>query len=99
MAEIVHVAGPTLTYDTVRRQRCLWCGALIDEYDLSRIARPLEPDEDPDNPKPWEPGHWEGLVAVDGNMRWSIDEPPDGKAPERSCMRLLPAFDALGERG
>lgn len=91
--EILHLAGPVVVYDNVRRQRCVWCGALIDERPLERLARVLEPGEDPDNPEPWEPAVWEGWVAVSGTsprVLSSRPEPPDAKAPERSCMRLMP---------
>lgn len=53
----VHVAAPTVMVGTLRRQRCAWCGALIDEVDLANVARPLEPGEDP--AVPWEPAKWE----------------------------------------
>ncbi|MET0604284.1 MAG: hypothetical protein ABW167_20025 [Baekduia sp.] len=70
----------------MRRQRCAWCGALIQGYDLSRIARPTEPGEDPD--VAWEPAIWDGLVAVDGGAFWSVVDPEDGKIPPTSCMAL-----------
>lgn len=94
MSEIVHFAGPVMTFGSVSRQRCAWCGALIQEYDLRRVAveessrpperrgKPLDVDE---------LGWWEKcLVAVDGPAKWRVDEPEDGKAPDRSCMQLLP---------
>jgi hypothetical protein len=93
------VAGPTITVGSIRRQRCAWCGALLEEQDLSRIARPLEPGEDPDNPKPWEPGAWEtgAHVRLSGtNPRFSSleehephpEDPSQWQVPEDSCMAL-----------
>lgn len=90
-AEVIHVAGPTITVGSIRRQRCQWCGALIQEYDLARLSRPLEPGEDPESPEPWEPGRWTGLVAISGTfpvMSRAVPEPEDGKVPEGSCMAL-----------
>ena len=94
--EIIHFAGPTMSFGAITRQRCLWCGGLIDEKNLDNIAMP-EADRKPERRgKPIEAdelGHWEGLVAVSGTnpvMRRAVDDPPDGKAPERSCMMLLP---------
>lgn len=95
-AEVVHVAGPTLRAGHVRRQRCSWCGALLSEYDLSRIARPLEPGEDPENPEPWEPASWPvgGLVAISGTnpvcSRAVEPELVDGdpQIPADACMAL-----------
>jgi hypothetical protein len=49
-----------------------------------RRGKPIEPDE---------LGWWTGLVAVSGTnpvTRSAVPDPPDGKAPERSCMMLLP---------
>jgi hypothetical protein len=94
--EIIHFAGQTMTFGAIRRQRCLWCGALIQEYDLGSVAisdsgraperrgKPLEADEI---------GHWSGLVGVSGTnprMYRAVDDPDDGKAPDRSCMVLMP---------
>lgn len=97
--EIIHFAGPVCTFGTISRQRCQWCGALIQEYDLTKVAieeasrpperqgKPLEADD-----LSW----WDGLVSVDGNWRAAVDEPEDQKAPERSCMVLLPADFRMG---
>jgi hypothetical protein len=98
MSEIIHIAGPVVIFRSIQRQRCSWCGALIQEHDLARISRPLEPDEDPDNPEPWEPGHWEvgGLVAMEGTFpaaSWVVEpevEDGEAQAPELSCMLRLP---------
>ena len=92
----IHIAGPTLTYDGIRRQRCSWCGALIQEYDLNNISRELEPGEDPDNPEPWEPASWAvgdevAAVGVFPRTSWSVDtEFRDGVpiAHNDSCMRI-----------
>lgn len=96
LSEVIHVAAQTLRAGTVRRQRCSWCGALIGEVDLARIARPLEPGEDPDHPEPWEPAEWSpgSLVSISGV--WPVVlravEPilRDGEPqiPEGSCMDL-----------
>lgn len=93
MSEIIHFPGQVMTFGSVARQRCMWCGALIEEKDLDRIAieeasrpperqgKPLEVDD-----LAW----WRDLVAVDGNWKSIVEHPADGKAPERSCMRLMP---------
>lgn len=79
--EIIHLAGPVITFGSVSRQRCSWCGALIDEKDITNIAvletdraserrgEPLMPDE----LAWWEVG---GLVAVTGSnprMSYAVD--------------------------
>jgi hypothetical protein len=94
--EIIHFAGESMTFGTIRRQRCLWCGALIDEKDITAMAI-ADSGRDPERqgtPLEWdELGHWSGLVAVSGTnprILRKVDDPPDAKAPDRSCMMLLP---------
>lgn len=103
-SEIVHFAGPVCTYGSVARQRCQWCGALIQERDLAAIAV-SEAGRDPERQgKPLdfdELGHWEGLVAVSGSnprvLRAVEPEPSEdegyNRAPERSCMRLFEGLE------
>ena len=99
MSEIVHLAGPQITFDGVARQRCAWCGALIEERDLSNMAVATDstasPEVQQEEANRVALGAWEGFVAVEGTFpvrKSAVDEPEDGKAPERSCMRLLPAL-------
>jgi hypothetical protein len=92
VSEIIHVAGPPILVGTVERQRCTWCGALIDERDHARIAVQVDPSASPDVQQ--EEANraaalkWRGLVAIDGNVRWAVDEPEDGKVPPTSCMAI-----------
>lgn len=98
MSHLVHMAAPTLRAANIIRQRCAWCGALIDEYDLDRIAIPVgdEPLVDADgSPR----GGWQGLVAVDVcegvlTSKWAVPDPDDGKIPADSCMALDVAVTA-----
>ena len=83
-----HIAGPPLmmnspTRGRVVRQRCLWCGALVDEMELDRIQT-----MDGRPPATWEPG---AVVRVeDGNPRVSsvVDVGPDEQLPDDSCANL-----------
>lgn len=97
MAEIVHLAGPLIAFDNVSRQRCAWCGALIEERDHANMAVSVDPSASPEvrQEEANRAGcaKWDGFVAIEGtNPRClsAVDEPEDGKAPERSCMRVLP---------
>lgn len=101
--EIVHLAGPAITFDTVTIQRCAWCGALIQRTDHANIA--VAVDGSASNEVQKEEANraarssWKGFVSViDGFPRIlsAVEEPEDGKAPERSCMRLLPVEDEHG---
>lgn len=95
--EIVHLAGPQITFGSVSRQRCVWCGALIEEHDWSRIGVQID-DSASDEVQQEEIARarrveWTGFVAIEGTnpiCKSTVPEPEDGKAPERSCMRLLP---------
>lgn len=96
---VIHIAGPTIQIGPQRRQRCSWCGAVIDDYDLSRTAVAIQYDED-GKAIPWDgPAEWPvgGLVARDGNVTWVIEHNPGvDRLPEGSCG-LLP-FDVTGGR-
>lgn len=84
--EIVHIVGEAVGIGSRVRQRCSWCGAVLLDEDLSLIAVPTETAS---MPFPlWPAG---GLLAVDGNARWVIDQPRDAPLPDASCARLDPA--------
>jgi hypothetical protein len=94
---IAHLAGPLITFDGVSRQRCVWCGALIDERDIRNIGVPIDETASAEvqqaEVQSAARSKWEGWVLVMGTnpvMKTSIDEPGDERAPEESCMRLLP---------
>lgn len=62
---VTHIAAPEITInDRYMRQRCGWCGEVLVEYDLARVAVPAGTDP---RPATWEPG---ALVTVDGNASW-----------------------------
>lgn len=70
---LVHLAGQAVRAAHVIRQRCAWCGALIDEVDLANVAVALQPGEDPEtavddlfvNPDGTPKDRWVGLVAIE----------------------------------
>lgn len=94
MTEQSHIVAPPLTMDSqsrgrVLRQRCLWCGTLVLEVELDRVAVQLPADGS--EPKPigtWEPG---AVVRVsDGNPRVSalVEVGPDDLLPADACANL-----------
>lgn len=107
MTYLVHIAGPAIRAANVIRQRCAWCGALLEEHDLDRLAVQVE-DGQTDAEALEAAGlvtaggdpvsRWEGLVAVarheHGGAMWALEDPEDGKIPEDSCMALDPAATA-----
>lgn len=86
---LVHIAGPVITVGTLSRQRCAWCGAVIDERDMARTAVAIQPGESEEHAvEGLRRSHWEGLVLVDGGFKMSVEDPADGKVPPGSCMAL-----------
>jgi hypothetical protein len=74
----VHIAGIRVMVGSRVRQRCAWCGAVLDDVDLDLVAVPVD---QPDCGVPeWRVG---SLVAIDGGMAWSVlhrvtDAVPEG---------------------
>lgn len=92
----VHLAGVDVHYDTHVRQRCSWCGSILIDQDLSRIAVPTEQlDENGEYHYPtWPIG---SLVEVTGENPVcshtveavpSVEDPTILKAPADCCLRL-----------
>lgn len=85
---VVHIAGLETQIGHHLRQRCGWCGAVIIDHDLTRIAVPA--GQDP-RPGTWPPGR---LVEVsDGNPRgsWTVRHADGDPLPPNACGALDPA--------
>jgi len=91
---IIHIAGVDITlHGTHLRQRCSWCGYVLMEYDLTRVAVPIGQDPTP--------GRWEigALVAVDGDCSWTVEPEfsesgEQNKLPDGACALLPPEMTA-----
>lgn len=79
---IVHIAGPDVQVDSRLRQRCAWCGAILGDYDLDRIAVPE--GQDP------RPGMWPvcELIEVDGGASWVRPHVDGEELPLNACARI-----------
>ncbi len=99
---LVHVVGPAEVWEgRLRRQRCTWCGALLDEVDLARTAVMIPEGKTEDQARAdgdlelpiWPVG---GFLRVDGPVRVVVDaeqsdvDPNAWKVPADCCMRLDP---------
>lgn len=81
---VVHIAGLDMQVGPYLRQRCGWCGAVLVDYDLDRVAVPV--GQDP-RPGTWTPGN---LVAVDGSAWYTVPHADGDTLPEGSCAKLDP---------
>lgn len=82
---ITHIAGLDVQVGPYLRQRCAWCGAVLDDYDLRCVAV-----QEGQNPRPamWEVGV---LVAVGGAASWVVDHEDGADLPANACALLDPA--------
>lgn len=91
---VVHIAGPAIQIDGQLRQRCSWCGALLLDYALGRVAVPVDQDA---RPATWA---MDACVAVDGNAQYlvglvdSVVKPGEKRLPDGACGRLDPEVTA-----
>lgn len=79
MSVVVHIAGPDIRVNAQLRQRCAWCGALLIDYDLERVAVPT--GQDP-TPATWPVGE---LIAVDGAASWVESHTDGDPLPDNAC--------------
>lgn len=84
MSELVHIAAGAIEVGPLLRQRCAWCGAVLIDYDLARIAVPV--GQDP-RPATWPPGE---LVAVDGCASWVVEHVDGDQLPAAACAQIDP---------
>ena len=83
---VVHIAGSFVYIGSLLRQRCAWCGAVLIDYDLERIAVPVGQDA---GPGVWPVGE---LVMVDGPLCVSVPHDDGDMLPDNACARLDPAI-------
>ncbi len=84
MSAVIHIAGNDVQVNVQLRQRCAWCGALLIDYALDRIAVPTGTDP---RPATWPPGE---LVAIDGGLSYVVDHEDGQPLPDGSCGKLDP---------
>lgn len=94
MLSQTHIVGPALTMHSktrglVRRQRCLWCGVLIDEMELERIA--VQIPEDGSEPKPpgeWPPGAVIRIESENPKITSIVEVGEDEMLPNDACANI-----------
>lgn len=90
--EVIHIAGMSITIGTLLRQRCAWCGALILDEDLSRVAVMGTEDGVEFSLPVWPPGGLVACLTEEGSgVTWSVDfDPIEDPLPERCCGNIDP---------
>lgn len=87
-----HIASPVVTIGTdggdFIRQRCGWCGTVLLEYDLARVAVPVGTDP---MPATWPVG---SLVTVDGPAQVAMGNVD--RLPDDACGRNPLTFVSFG---
>jgi hypothetical protein len=84
MSGVVHIAGLDVQVGDQLRQRCAWCGAVLIDYALARIAVPV--GQDP-RPGTWAVG---ALVEVDGPMSVVVSHEDGAQLPDNACAQIDP---------
>ncbi|GHH57826.1 hypothetical protein [Lentzea cavernae] len=80
MTALVHIVG-TVTYVGQRtRQCCAWCGTVLLDYYLDRIAVPL--GQDATAPAAFQPG---ALLEIDGNRKAVLSIGDEALLPDNAC--------------
>lgn len=87
---VVHIAGPDIQVGAQLRQRCAWCGGVLLDYALDRIA---VPDGQDARPGTWPAGD---LVEVNGNASWTLPHADGDVLPANACAQI--DHDVTGAR-
>ncbi len=85
---VVHYVGEQITFNLRSRQRCMWCGVLIEDKDWSRIVVPTVEGKTVEQVKEeMFDGTWGGLIAVDlRGMPFQAYPLESGLPPENACV-------------
>lgn len=83
---VSHLAGAVVSWQgRFMRQRCLWCGEILIDYDVSRMAVAVEDGEEPRPPATWSV---EQFVRVDGHASSLVSTDENDRTPEDACFHL-----------
>lgn len=86
-AGVVHFAGLDVQIGPLLRQRCAWCGVILVDYDLTRVA---VPEGQEGGPATWPVST---LVLRDGNLSAQVPHEDGTPLPDNTCDRLPPETD------
>lgn len=86
VSAVTHIAAQPVQVGAWLRQRCAWCGAVLEDYDLTLTAGEVPVPALP-GPPTWLAGT---LVCVDGNRCTSLDHADGEQVPLDCCAALDP---------
>lgn len=86
----VHWAGDQITMNNRSRQRCLWCGALIEDKYWPDIQVPVVEGKSPEQvAAEMLLGAWGGYVGIDSDgLKFALQPGPNNEPPKGSCVYL-----------
>lgn len=86
-----HIVGVEVILDQRQRQRCAWCGAVLLDNDLTRMAI-LEdvPGQDAGKPASFPVGKLLRITGAEGEPRMfeQIEPGEDGQLPDDACGKV-----------
>ena len=82
---MIHFAGIDVQVGALLRQRCSWCGVVLNDYNLDLVAVPVD---QPGRPPTWEVS---ALVQVEGNVAWVVEHVRGERLPAGTCADLDPS--------
>lgn len=83
----IHIAGLPVLIGSHHRQRCAWCGAVIDDVDLRNVSMLLNDDGSAPEYASWVVG---SLVANQGGASWTVEHTDGADVPAGCCANLDP---------
>jgi hypothetical protein len=110
---VTHLAGEAILFDGRQRQRCAWCGYVIEDQDLAHVAVMLNEDGSTPEYPHWPPGAFLRTttnggftgthIVSDEELAYEPDEVCEEhrasvRVPDDCCMRL-PAEMTLAVEG
>lgn len=87
---VIHIAGLDVAVGSRLRQRCAWCGALLEDVDLANVAVLVGDGTDRSVEHTWPTWPVGGLVEVwgAGGVRNTVILGDDEKLPPNACAQL-----------
>lgn len=79
---VAHLPGLAISVGPLQRQRCAWCGVILQDYDLRYVGVPVD--------QPGPPPHWpvDEWIETDGTYTGVVEGLDDDQYPENACLTV-----------